>query len=673
MFKSKFRNFVTSICIDMNRNFIIILLLFCLIPVAGSAHSKKKQLAPAYAWKLMSPLGLRETSTIDTTLMNYYRLSIPSEVSDAYATTGNLGAEGLNMIFFERPQMSEFFFLDALNAWLPSESKMRFYNTRIPMTLLSYNFGGTDENSQDHLSMVFSGNANKKVQIGGLLDYIYSRGSYEYQATNDLTWGFSGSYTSDRYEFQGYFNHFNFLNKENGGITDDRFITDPSQVQGGSGTFSPKTIPTNLTAAHSKVVGQEFYMNHRYKVGFYREEKVPDNDTLVIEKYIPVVSFIWTMKYNSAKHIFLNSSASDDDAFWKNTYLQKGETNDRNNYSNLSNTFGVSLLEGFNKYAKAGLSAFVTHELRTFHQTAAEVLLEETTPDGLDPSPVTVIPPKKTQNLLYVGAQLTRQTGRILNYDATAKFGLVGPSVGEVYVDGRVYTHIPLFKDTVTVCGYGHFENRSAPYLMNNYVSNHFIWNNDFGQTRNARFGGFIDIPRTHTRIEAGVENIQNHIYFNSDCLPEQYSGSVQVFSASLRQNFKFGILQWQNNVTYQTSSRQEVIPLPKLAVYTNLFLWFKVAKVLQVQTGVDCNYYTKYMAVGYQPATMSFYNQREVECGGFPFMTVYANMKLSKTRFYVMYSHFNQGMTKDNYFSMPHYPLNPARFQLGLSIDFAN
>ena len=208
---------------------------------------------------------------------------------------------------------------------------------------------------------------------------------------------------------------------------------------------------------------------------------------------------------------------------------------------------------------------------------------------------------------------------------------------------------------------------------MNNYVSNHFKWHNDFDKTRAARFGGIIEIPKTKTIINVGVENVQNHIYFNEKALPEQHSGSVQVFSANLKQNFSLGILRWQNSLTYQTSSKQEIIPLPKLAVYSNLFLWFKVAKVLQVQPGIDCNYYTKYKAVSYQPATMSFYNQREIDCGGFPFMTVYANMKLSKTRFYVMYSHVNEGITKANYFSMPHYPLNPARFQLGLSIDFAN
>lgn len=97
------------------------------------------------------------------------------------------------------------------------------------------------------------------------------------------------------------------------------------------------------------------------------------------------------------------------------------------------------------------------------------------------------------------------------------------------------------------------------------------------------------------------------------------------------------------------------------------------VARVLDVQFGVDCDYYTKYKAVDYQPATMSFYNQREIDCGNYPFMNAYVNMKLSKARFYIMFSHVNQGLTGNNYFSMPHYPLNPRRFQMGVSIDFAN
>jgi hypothetical protein len=77
---------------------------------------------------------------------------------------------------------------------------------------------------------------------------------------------------------------------------------------------------------------------------------------------------------------------------------------------------------------------------------------------------------------------------------------------------------------------------------------------------------------------------------------------------------------------------------------------------------------------MGYQPATMSFYNQRDLKVGNYPMCDIYANMKLDKVRFYVLFSHVNQGLFGgSNYFSAAHYPLNPRRFLLGLSIDFTD
>ncbi len=171
-----------------------------------------------------------------------------------------------------------------------------------------------------------------------------------------------------------------------------------------------------------------------------------------------------------------------------------------------------------------------------------------------------------------------------------------------------------------------------------------------------------------------GYETLNNYVYFNSDALPQQAGSAVHVLHASLSNHLGFGIFNWDNDVNYQTSSSDDVLPLPKFAIFSNIYLKFKVARVLDVQIGVDCNYYTKYFAPNYSPATMVFYNQREMECGNFAFADVYANFKLKKARFYVMYSHANKGLVGgDNYFSMPHYPLNPGRFQFGISVDFVN
>ena len=155
--------------------------------------------------------------------------------------------------------------------------------------------------------------------------------------------------------------------------------------------------------------------------------------------------------------------------------------------------------------------------------------------------------------------------------------------------------------------------------------------------------------------------------------MPEQYGGNVQIFSATLNQDFKLGILNWKNSVTYQKSS-SSVIPLPDLAVYSQLYLNFTIARVLKSQVGADCSYFTNYYAQMYQPATQMFHNQDIQKVGNYPLMNVFANFKLKQVRFFVMMYHVNKGMFgSNNYFSAPFYPFNPRVFKMGVSIDFMN
>lgn len=636
-----------------------------------TARKGKSKIGESYAWQLIQPLGLHAPSTIDTLFQNYAQRFVPAMITPAYATTGNYGGPGRTLLYSQLRPMSEFFFADAVSNWIPQGRDQKFYNTRIPMTLLSYNTAGGKENEQSRLHGIFSGNFNKRTQVGALIDYLYSKGCYDYQAVKGLNWGLSGSYMGDRYEFQGFFNHWNRLGKDNGGITDDLYITDPAQLQGGQNTIQPKAIPTNLTGAHNRIKGQQLYLNNTYKVGFWRETEI--DDTTVQRDYIPVMRFAWTLDYNANNRVF-HDQVADDNKFWKNTYLNLDGSHDHTSYWSLSNTLGVEMLEEFNRFARFGLSAFVTHQVRSYKQAVDTLDRLPAIPEGLTPYPYeTKVAPSISQNLLYVGGQLTKQRGSVLTYQATARFGLIGPVVGDLELDGSLSTRFRLMGDSVRITAYGRFSNTEAPYLMNNFVSNHFIWKNDFGKTRRLALGGALKVNRTGTFLRAGVENVQNLIYFNADCLPVQHGGSVQVVHATAEQTFRFGPVVWENRVTYQTSTEQTVIPLPKLAVYSNLSFNFTVAKVLGVQIGLDCDYYTKYKSIDYQPATMAFYNQREIECGNYPQVNVFANMKLSKVRFYVMMSHVNQGLTGYNYFSMPHYPINPRRFQLGLSIDFQN
>lgn len=652
----------------------------------SSSSATKDPEQKVYAWETTYPLGYREAASVDTLLHNYYLQAVPNDVSPAWATTGNLGAEGINMIYMDRPTLTPFFFRDGLAHWLPEMGTHKFYNSLMPITLLSYNTGGGKEYAQDRLKGIFSGNVNKQLEIGANFDYIYSKGSYASQSVKNISWGAFASYLGERYDMQAFFNSWNSLNKENGGIADDRYITDPAIMQGGVASIEPIAIPVNLTGAHTRVTGAEVMVNNRYKLGYYRELP-PDSiegrdgklepDTIPRKEFVAVSGIIWTLDYRRGRHVFDNSEADQDKKFWDHRYLWLDGTHDQTRYSSITNTVGLSMIEGFHKYAKFGLAAFLTHEYRSYTQAVDSVTNPRNPADkipGLTPYPYdTEVDPKGNENFVWVGGELSKRTGSLLRYDATARFGLLGRAIGDVELKGNIGTHIPLLGDTLSIEASGRFSNEAAPYLMNNYVSNHFIWKNDFAKTRRTRIGGTIAYPKSHTRIGLDVENVENLLYFDSIAMPAQHAKNIQVVSANLRQDFRAGILNWENNLTWQKSTDKAILPLPELAVYSNLYILFRVA-TLKVQLGVDCDWYSSYYAYNYQPATGTFYTQNKVKVGNYPYMNAYANMKLSKARFYVLFSHVNQGwLGGKEYFSLPHYPMNPRRLLIGVSVDFTN
>lgn len=641
-------------------------------PSAGTAKEKRSS-----AWTLAYPLGQHVESTIDTALYNYQRIAIPSMYSDAMATTGNLGGEALNMIYFQRKPETPFFFDRSLSIWLPSLSSQKFYNVYTPMTLLAYNFAGNSNNHTDRLSAQFAGNVNRRIGVAAFIDYLYSKGCYANQATKDFLYGGNVYYTGHRYEMQVLYNAFNFLNMENGGITNDLYITDPAELQAGDNHVEAKSIPVNLSNAYTRMTGSRFFTTQAYKVGFWKEEEV--NDTLTREIYIPVTKFIYSLDYETRHHRFLNKNSSTDRSFWENTYLTLTGTNDHTRYWQLTNSFGIELMEGFQKWAKFGLSAYATYRIRKFTQVTGHDSYQGVDPEGdlLTPIPDgTDIKPKVTQSLLWVGGRLEKTQGNVLKYYADAKFGIVGEAAGEIDINGRIETNFKLMGDTVHLEARGAFSNLTPDWLLKQYISNHFVWQNDFGKIRKFNVGGELVIPWTKTTVSANFESLQNMIYFDHNSLPVQNGGTVGVFALRLHQQLHFGIWNWNNTVTYQASTNQDVLPLPALAIYSNMYIGFKAFRVLTLQIGIDCDYFTRYRGMMYQPATATFHVQNPddaIKVGNYPLMNAYVTAKLYRVRFFILWSHFNQGLFSKNYFSLPHYPIDPRRLQFGLSVDFAN
>ena len=204
-----------------------------------------------------------------------------------------------------------------------------------------------------------------------------------------------------------------------------------------------------------------------------------------------------------------------------------------------------------------------------------------------------------------------------------------------------------------------------------------------------TRIEGLFSYKKTKTSLRVAIEEIQNYTYLGmsytfSDTNRKymtaaigQNGSNINLLTAQLKQQFKLGPINWENVVTYQNSSNKSVLPVPMLNVFTNLYLGFKIAKVLTVELGADATYFTEYEAPDFCPQMNQFAIQENedsrVTLGNYPFIDVYANMHLKRARFFVMMTNATSGSFNRKAFLTPHYPTDSSVLRLGVSWNFFN
>ena len=626
-----------------------------------------------YMWRLSETLGNRTIIPADTANLNFQNTNLVEGMYGHYNYLGNLGSPRMSRIFFERRDNEPTIFMEPFSSFFVRPDEVKFTNSNVPFTNLTYYKAGNKVNGEERFKSYFSVNVNKRLAFGFNIDYLYGRGYYQNQSTSNFNAGIFASYIGNKYQMQAVYNNFTMKMNENGGIQDDRYITRPEDMAEGKKEYESTTIPVKLEQTSNKNKDFYVYLTHRYRLGFTREtttvedakspkravanDSVPlAKNTIITEEFVPVTSFIHTMKVERARHKF--SSAKETVGQYPNAYFNEVASRDSTTAFSVKNVFGIALLEGFNKYAKAGLTAYISHKFSRYE------LMDTLSRTNFD------------EQEIFVGGELAKQQGKTLHYNVNGEVGIMDKALGQFRVNADLDLNFRLWKDTVNFYARGYVSNTLPSFYMRHYHSNHYYWDNEnMDKEFRTRVEGELNISRWKTNLRAGVENIKNYTYFNQNAMPAQESGNIQVLSATLKQDFRLGILHLDNEVTWQKSSNETVLPLPQLSLYHNLYLLAKIAKkVLTVQLGADVRYFTKYNAPAYTPAIQQFHLQAaddQVEIGGYPIVNVYANLHLKRTRIFAMMYHVNAGMGKGNYFLVPHYPINPRLFKIGISWNF--
>lgn len=621
-----------------------------------------------YQWKVDERFGVVIPTPVDTAFINFPNTSHNEGMTGHYNHLGNMGTPRVSRIWNDRKPFSQLYFLDPYGFYIPP-GDFPFTNSRLPYTNVTYYKAGSKRDAEEHLKFYFSRNAGKNFAVGFNLRYLYSLGFYQNQSNSQFNASVFASYLGEKYEAKLLYQYYYLKLTENGGITDDRYITDPEAMAQGTRQFSPREIPVLFDFSGPSVWNRnrlhEVFFSQSYNlIGFTREEEViTKNDTSVVSRYIPVSSVIHTVRFQTNKHRFNSNydlSRNDESFRYPHTYLRNDLTSrDSTFYTAVKNTIAFSLLEGFHKYAKAGLRAFLEYEYRKMSLMPRDSTLLRMDEYG--------------EHEVFVGGQLSKRQGSLLHYDVTGSVGLLGKAIGQFDVKGSMDLNFRLWNDTVSLLARGGISNLLPSFYMRHYHSNHYRWDNDNMEKEfRTRIEGELAIKRWRTRIKGGVENIKNYAYLNGNAIATQESGNIQVLSLALNQDFKLGILHLDNEVIWQKSTGS-AIPLPTLSLYHNLYIDAYLAKrVLRLQLGADLRYFTEYEAPAYTPAIGQYHLQGEankIMIGNYPIVTAYINFCLKETRFFLQAYHLNQSVGRS--FTTPHYPLNPFVLKFGLSWNF--
>ena len=636
------------------------------------------------AWQLDTWTGVADTiQGIDSSYINLPVRNKWNDYSISNITNSNLISPGQSRIYFDRTKTIDLIFADAYTPYIITPQQVKYYHTTTPYSTIAYKKGFVTNLDQNDISFSFTGNVNRRTNLGMTIDYLTSYGRFTNQEGKTCIGSIFGSYNDNHYSLQSSFTWNTLSNFENGGLQN------PGDLQG---VLKPEDMPVKMMGM-SGLRYLSGYLNHYYSICVERERKVNyrerdeegkwvKKDSIKIE-YVPVTTFRHIFEVTDATKRYIEKSATQ--SMLPNLYRDPIQTNDSAACLTIKNTLAVTFEEEFNTLLHFGAMVYAMNEsqrhISAIGQTENIMDLEawgnnsyeSVINNSLHRMPDTLFGQYWSNNL-YVGGALYKHRGQHIHYGFDGNVCLVGRKLGEFQINGHLDADFRLGKDSMTLIAKASFRNETPDFYLQHYRSNHYRWDNDFQKTLRLRASGEIAYPTqwVKPRLNVSFENVSKHIYFDQDGLPKQVEGSIQVLAADMQLDVTTPWINLENHVIWQHSSSDK-LPLPTLTLYHNLYYHDCWVKALDVQIGVDMRFFTKYYAPELNPALGQFCIQDEQQVGNYPVMNVYANfyVKSLRLKLFAQYQHFNASFMNKEYYEMPGYPMAPDMFRAGLAWHF--
>ena len=609
-------------------------------------------------WKLNAYGAFMDSIPMDTTLNKFhiYHPAFQDAVTLSYV--GNYGTPYLNNHFFSRQANVDFYFLRTRDAYLLTPGEIKYYNTRTPYTLLDFTQSEhRTRKNEIRFNVLHSQNVNPYWNFTFRFDQARSAGQYKNQETKNNFVTLYSSYNRDRLNIYGGFISNSLINNENGGLDSTADLLEEPDTD---------FLDVNLTSVRSEFGNMYFFTTGEYQFGRFIdvpsgtpafEDEDEEQRISIPTQFKPFAGIIYSFEYQNHTKEYIDREDTIN-AFFDHAYYGPEYEKDSIRFAKVRNVLQLKQYENPDRKTSFGKRAYIGQEFVRLSM----------------PGPILYTYNRQVRRYsnVYAGGGIFRQTGSFWRWNFDGRIFFLGRNAGQTELSGVITKPLSLLGDSLASINInGRIENLMPEFFQEEYYSNRIRWNNDLKMEQRMTVNGNIKLPGRNAELHANYALINNFLYNNGEGIPSQFGGQLLVLSAYADKNFTLGKLNFRTRVLWQKAGNDDVLHLPDLSAFVSTDFRFVISKVLFTQLGIDTRYNTAYYADAYDPATGFFHLQNDVKIGNYPYIDLYANLRLKRTRVFFKLMNVGTEFIDREYYTTPGYPMNRRTFRMGVAWSF--
>jgi hypothetical protein len=633
------------------------ILIFVLI-TSGLFSQTDEQKKPRILrqWTLSSDFTEEISIPVDTVFSLFHRYRVSDRFSSLNAYPGNYGLPFYQINFFDRIQDPDMFLYAHYYPFMHLPSNAVFMDTQVPFTEISWTYGAPRETSEQTFKVRHSQSVNRYINFGLIYDIIYSLGQYNYQRAEDKTFILHSSYTGPKYKLYIAGGINNLVSYENGGITGKdqlpHFVTREVPVKLGG-----------LNKAVSTLKNRNLLVVQRYTLG--KNSESPDSTDKKRTGFFGLSgTFSHILLLESNKRTYSDNYPGS--GFYDTTYISTSVTFDSLYARSIKNTLRFDFTTDESRKFRLGGGAGIRNELFRYSQIIP-------THDTLKADTAAW---NRGNNALI--GKLYNNIGDKFRWIADGELFLTGYRAGDFRISGEIIKSFEWKKGFASWIIDGKMISRQPSFWLESWGSNHFEWHRNLKKELRIDVGTSFTYPARRAEVKLNYAIISNYTDFDLNALPAQHDVALSVASLMARKELQAWKFHFKGDVLIQQSTDPDILDLPLVTVrsagfFEHLFRFKSTNGKLNMQLGFDVTYHTLYYAYSYMPATGRYFRQNQIKTGNYPFVDVFLNLKLQRTRIFIMFDHVNSGLMDYEYYMIPHNPLNIRMLRYGLAWTFYN